>query len=166
VHNTNDTVAKTVHADKKKFNSYDLEQAYWDMAPQKLFLYTNGSSATGKRVQKVVEELVPKDRLEIYQSIEDMSYSLRRPRYSGTIAVLVPADMQALLALLFMGDLFWNVRVILILPDRDHETVSMGFKLYPRFVSYADGNFSDVAAVLEKMIGNLKTISTNRKEVN
>jgi hypothetical protein len=152
MHNTSDQVAETADIGREKYNSFAMYQAYWDEAPKKLLLYADGSNAAGKRLKKVVEERVPKDRLEIYRTIEDFSYSLRRPRCSETIAVLVPADMQALLALLCMGDLFWNVRVILILPDREQDTISMGFKLYPRFVSYADGNFSDVAAVLEKML--------------
>jgi hypothetical protein len=30
--------------------------------------------------------------------------------------------------------------------------------LYPRYVSYADGDFNDVAAVLRKMISHLKAV--------
>ncbi len=53
-----------------------------------------------------------------------------------------------------MKDLIGDIRIILILPDTEGDTISLGHKLYPRFASYADGNFKDVAAVLEKMLGN------------
>ena len=59
---------------------------------------------------------------------------------------------KELLEIHSMRDLFRDIRIVLILPDRSGDTVSMGFKLFPRFVSYADGNFMDVAAVLNKML--------------
>jgi len=44
------------------------------------------------------------------------------------------------------------MRIILILPDEDNETITMGHTLFPRFSTYADSDFKDVAAVLKKMI--------------
>jgi hypothetical protein len=43
------------------------------------------------------------------------------------------------------------MRIILVLPDRDDETVAMGHRLRPRMVSYNDGDYLDVAAVLIRM---------------
>jgi hypothetical protein len=63
-------------------------------------------------------------------------------------------DLEAILSIV---ELFYDLRIILILPDRKKETISKGLKLYPRYLSYADGDFSDVAAVLEKMLGHLNT---------
>ncbi|MBU0767596.1 MAG: hypothetical protein KJ687_00670 [Proteobacteria bacterium] len=44
------------------------------------------------------------------------------------------------------------MRIILILPDGDNETTTMGHTLFPRYLTYADGVFKDVEAVLKKMI--------------
>jgi len=52
-----------------------------------------------------------------------------------------------------LSDWLWDTRIILILPDRDRETITNGLKLRPRFFTYADEDFGEVAAVLAKMLG-------------
>ena len=44
-------------------------------------------------------------------------------------------------------------RLILILPDSHMATRSIGLRLLPRFLSYANDNFYDLIAVIGKMIG-------------
>ncbi len=34
------------------------------------------------------------------------------------------------------------------------ETISLGYALYPRFISYADGDLGDVTSVLRKLIAH------------
>jgi hypothetical protein len=43
------------------------------------------------------------------------------------------------------------MKVILVLPDRDGETVAIGRRLRPQMVGYNDGDYLDVAAVLTRM---------------
>ncbi len=62
--------------------------------------------------------------------------------------------------------LFAILPVILVLADRKKDTILKGRKLYPRFISHADGDFTDVAAVLEKKFENIKSKKIDRKEVN
>jgi len=54
--------------------------------------------------------------------------------------------------MLGIRDLLAETKIILLLPDRKRATVSKGHNLYPRFLTYMDGDFSDVAAVLQKMV--------------
>jgi hypothetical protein len=44
-----------------------------------------------------------------------------------------------------------NIRVILVLPDREEKTLALGLKLSPSFVSYIDNGASDICAVLQKI---------------
>ena len=67
------------------------------------------------------------------------------------MAVLLAESQQQLLDILSLHDLLENVRVILILPDRVYDTTSKGLLLRPRFMEYIDGNFENIAAVLNKM---------------
>jgi hypothetical protein len=46
-----------------------------------------------------------------------------------------------------------DVRIILILPNHEDETVVMGHRLEPRLLTYADGDFTDVSAVLGRIAG-------------
>ena len=68
------------------------------------------------------------------------------------IAVLLAASHKELQELLSIKELLQHIRIILLLPDHENETIANGHKLYPRFLSYCDGNLDDVAAVLSKMI--------------
>ena len=62
--------------------------------------------------------------------------------------------------------LFDNIKIVLILPDRKNETIVIGHKLRPRFLSYTDGDFKDIAAVLKKMLTVLNFSNEKLKEVN
>jgi hypothetical protein len=66
--------------------------------------------------------------------------------------VLLTGNRKDLVDLLHTKDLFFDIPMILILPDHEQETMNLGFKMIPRFISYGDDNFEDVKVVLEKMI--------------
>ncbi len=119
-----------------------------------LLLYKNARNGAGEHLQNVIEPLVPEKKVEIYTTIDSLYQRLRKPTFDVGVAVLLATTRKELLEIHSMKDLFRDIRIILILPDTEGDTVSMGFKLFPRFVSYADGDFKDVAAVLEKMLRN------------
>jgi len=85
---------------------------------------------------------------------KSLSQKLRHPRYGRTIAVLLAdtwADLEDILAIRALLD---GIRIILILPDSNEQTVKQGFTLLPRFLTYADSDFSMAEAVLKKMLSN------------
>ena len=69
------------------------------------------------------------------------------------IAVILAASDNDLLTILSISHLLYDVRFILVLPDREDPTVAIGHSLRPRFLSYTDSDFREVTAVLGKMIG-------------
>ncbi len=69
-------------------------------------------------------------------------------------AVLLATSKDAFSEILSISGLFHDVPIILVLPDREAETVAKGHTLYPRFMAYIDGDLTDVAAVLGKMLGS------------
>ncbi len=120
----------------------------------KVVLYANGFSGVGERLQNIIEALVPKRQTWICKTVDSLRRKLRRPMNGVSIAILLAATKEELLVIYSMKELFEGIRIILILPDRKGDTISLGHKLYPRFFSYADGDFRDVAMVLEKMLAN------------
>ncbi len=117
-----------------------------------LIFYANGKNGAGERLRVLIEAQIPKRRIKIYRTIKGLSRRLRRPRYDVAITVLFASGREDLQDLFSIRDLLWDLRIILILPDGEADTIAKGHKLFPRFLSYADGNFEDVAAVLEKML--------------
>jgi hypothetical protein len=49
--------------------------------------------------------------------------------------------------------LFRDAKVILVLPDHLPDMIRTGFSLQPRFMTFADSDFSEIAKVLAKMLG-------------
>ena len=119
-----------------------------------LLLYATETGGIGKRIQRVIEGLVPEENTEIYRTIGSLSNRLQQPRCELAIAVLLASSIQDLLDLLSVSDLFDDLRVILLLPNREKDTIAKGHIFRPRFLTYADGDLMDVAAVLSKMLQN------------
>ena len=72
--------------------------------------------------------------------------------------ILMPANRQELLAVSVFISRPPNLRLVLILPDRDKETIAMAHTLRPRFVTYANGNYSELREVLKKMLSDVPSI--------
>ena len=107
----------------------------------------------GERLQGMIRDLVPRERLEIYRTFNGFSERLRKPMDDIPVAVILAASGNDLLTILSISHLLYDVRLILILPDREDPTVAIGHSMRPRFLSYTDSDFREVTAVLGKMIG-------------
>jgi len=125
----------------------------------KLFVYSRKSARKSDgvidRLQRRIDSCMQGKITETFNSVESLSQRLCRPKTirEETIAVLFTVDMSDLWNLISIRDLLDGIGIILILPDDKKETISAGHCLRPRYISYADGNFKDVAAVLNKMDG-------------
>ena len=117
-----------------------------------VLLYASQTSSAGRKLKQIVKSLIPEEETEIYLTIDSLSRRLRQPRNNLSIAVLLAFTKKDLSDLLSIGDLFWGFRIILILPDREQSTIAKGHIFRPRFITYADNNFLEVAAVLDKML--------------
>ena len=117
-----------------------------------LLFYATGKKGTGKRLWNLHQELASEYKGDFCRTIDTLSLKLRKSLGDLTIAVLLAESQEELLDILSIRDLLSGVRIILILPDRNEDTIRKGHSLYPRFLSYADGDFKDVAAVLAKML--------------
>ena len=118
-----------------------------------VILYTNGKNhATNERLQKKVESAISLDQVEIFQTNKDLVKRANRFPREIDLAVLLAQSDEQLAELLALKDLLEGVRIILILPNRAKDTVSKGLTLRPRYFSFADSHFVDVAAVLTNML--------------
>jgi hypothetical protein len=134
-----------------------MTQAKEDMRDMNLLFYSTVTDGAGERLLRVIEEVVPAEKTEIYRTIDTLTRRLRQPAHHPTIAVLFAASRQDLLEIASIKELIWNLRIILILPDREKDTIAKGHTLRPRFLTYSNSDFADVAAVLRKMLGNVSS---------
>ncbi|MGD9157153.1 MAG: hypothetical protein PVG39_01980 [Desulfobacteraceae bacterium] len=117
-----------------------------------LLYYRPSQNIAAEKLQFVIESEMPDQQLEIFYSIEGLSARLSQSARGNCTAVILAENITDLENLFNLKTLLKDIRIILILPDRSEEVISMGYKLHPRFLSYVDSEFSDVAVVLKKMI--------------
>jgi len=120
-----------------------------------LLIYTTRMEGAGERLLQIVDTVVSGENVKIYRTVDGLSRGLRQPRNEVTLAILLASSKEDLINLLSIRDLLSDMKIILILPDSDPETVAKGHMLRPRFLTYRDSDFVDVAAVLSLMVRNL-----------
>jgi hypothetical protein len=128
--------------------------------------YRPSHDIVAERLQLIIESELPDQSLEVFYSIEGLSERLSQSARGNCAAIILAEDIADLKKLFALRSLLRDIRIILILPDRSKEAISMGYKLHPRFLSYSDGEFREVAVVLKKMITLMEGSSAIRNIVN
>ncbi len=120
-----------------------------------LLVYTPLANAASKQLLNVIVNYVQGETTEIIKTPGNLSNRLRSNiKINETIVVLLITSKKELSFAHSLRNFLEGTKLILILPDRESQTISKGHKLYPRYVSYTDSDFSDVSAVLNKIITN------------
>lgn len=124
-----------------------------------VYFYIPVVSKIDESFYEIVEMAALKAETEVFHSVGDLSRRLRRPAGAPTIAALLTGNKEDLLNIVSIRKLLSGMPVILILPDREKDTVAMGHALSPRFLTYTDSNLQEVTAVLGKVLEKHKQMS-------
>lgn len=114
--------------------------------------YNSMNNSSAERLQKILECEGLGERVERHKTIEGLSHRLCRANHGQDIAVILVGEISEIHLILSIKQLLHDLRVILILPNTSTEFVSAAYKLHPRFISYLDSDFNEVAIVLRRMI--------------
>ena len=117
-----------------------------------IMLYLPLMEGPGRELYGVVKAAASKRKIELYRTMPEFSERLHHPVCEIKVTVLLAADKSDLLKLTALGDFLKNMRIILILPDHEAETIAQGHLLRPRFMAWLDDNFAHVGTVLKKML--------------
>jgi hypothetical protein len=118
----------------------------------KCIFYEKKSGIIAEQIIGLLKASAIENKTELYHTIRALSQRLTRPIDGLAIMVLIAGDRKDLLSILAMHKLFGVIKIIIILPDREEESVKIGYKLQPRFLTYVNGDLSEVHAVLRKML--------------
>ena len=117
-----------------------------------LLLYRPLQNDAAEKLQGIIESELPGEDLEIFYSTGNFSERLRQQSRSNCAVVILADSMNDLQSLFALKNLLTDIRIILVLPERSEEVIAMGYKFRPRFLSYMDSDFSDLAVVLKKIV--------------
>lgn len=118
--------------------------------------YSSEKNGVGKRIQDIIEGLVSEKKVGIYRTVENLTDRLLQLPCNLSMAVILTTTPKELEDVIMIRDLLFDIPIILILPDRNIKTSLKGQKLRPRFSSCIDSDFTDVSAVLGKMLDRLQ----------
>lgn len=118
----------------------------------RFLLYASEHRAAGRRLLKSLHSLAAVHDLDHFDSLPALAHHLRQPMGKEVVAILWPADADELSVLTRLRHLLRDMRIILVLPDADPRTISEAHSLRPRFISFGDGDLSDVAAVAGRIL--------------
>lgn len=93
-----------------------------------------------------------KDEVHVYGTINELSLELAKLSNYSFILVIIAKDSEDLVRLQEIKGLLRDIRTIVILPDRESETVKLGHALQPRYLTFTDADVSEVSRVLAKML--------------
>ena len=131
----------------------------------KILVFISGAGRKAfVQLEKILTAMVPTGCLHVSHGITDLSRRLRNPWQKYEVAVFAVTSNQELDNLISLQSWLEDLRIILILTRRDRKTTAKGHVLRPRFLTFADDNFKDVAAVLGKTIGIVNQSKCSRKD--
>ncbi|MHC1744927.1 MAG: hypothetical protein AB9873_18135 [Syntrophobacteraceae bacterium] len=118
-----------------------------------VLFYAAAGNGFGAKVYQSLVHAVTREGVETFADLDSFSTRLCAFPSCMSIVVLLAATREDLAELRSIKHLLEDTRILLVLPDGDPETVRMAHELTPRFLTYLDGDFSDLSAVLKKMTG-------------
>jgi hypothetical protein len=116
-----------------------------------LHFYLTAHGAERVWLERSLELLDKEDHSEIHRSLESLESALKRPSPREKIVVLEVAHRHDLEKIAPLEVLLKDAFVIILLPDRDPDTVNRAFRLRPRFISYIDKMNHEMIEVLIKV---------------
>lgn len=116
-------------------------------------------SAQKNRSVDALESLIaghlPPHNVSYCNALDALEKRLRRPRRNLKIVLLCVFDAIEMAKLAELRYLLMDLRLLLVLPRRDDNTVAWAHQFGPRFIAYADTGLDQISAVLEKMINTI-----------
>lgn len=117
-----------------------------------VFLYSSEFEKKEKEIQKVMEELILPDQLEVLRSSSNLSQRLQGLWEEKPIAVILVSKKDELIDLVSLRDQLHAVRLILVLPDAEEGTISLAHRLRPNYLTYVHRDLNELKAVLKRML--------------
>ena len=115
----------------------------------KTLFYSKDPDAVEHR--NAIQRRVPRVYMDTVDSTLKLQNILRRPMNRVCVIIRWITDADELNSLVQLGPFFDSIRIITILPDQNHETLSMALGLNPSFITYHDNRPEEIASVLEQI---------------
>ncbi|MDR3579969.1 MAG: hypothetical protein P4L44_08415 [Oryzomonas sp.] len=104
----------------------------------------------GDHIRDAVIRTVPE--AEVCSAMGSLVSRIMNPFRGPVVAVLIAGSRSEFAEIQLMKGLLHDICTVLILPDRDADTIAAGYDLHPRFMGCLDDDADEIAAVLCRML--------------
>ena len=101
-----------------------------------------------------IETSLLSDKLEFCTDIPALRIKMTQLGQRPNVVVLFASSTEELNRLIKMKELFFDIPVIVVIPNDNQENISLGHKLHPRFLSTINGSLEAIPYILLKMKKN------------
>ena len=101
-----------------------------------------------------IETRLLSDKLEFCTDIPALRIKMTQLGQRPNVVVLFASSTEELNRLIKMKELFFDIPVIVVIPNDNQENISLGHKLHPRFLSTINGSLEAIPYILLKMKKN------------
>ncbi len=117
-------------------------------------IYADAQNQSFNRLHQAITWAAVARPAEVHSDIRLFCECFRVLDYHPDLIIIMPTGSQELEALAAVRELFTNSRTIVILPEREASTISIGHLFRPSFIAFDDEDFQDVAAILKHLCGH------------
>jgi hypothetical protein len=119
-----------------------------------IHLFISKNAQAENRLKTILDKFAHAFSLIQYYSAEAFGQVLPRTYGALAVALIMVSDEEELRLLAERKDTWHWFKTILVIPDDKPGTINLCHSLSPSFIADMDSDFSDVEAVLKKMVKN------------
>ena len=128
-----------------------------------LFFHSTENVSTVKNLISSIENRLFPDKSVFCSNITVLKNELNKFGHRPDVAVLFVSNSEELKNLIEMKDLFFDVFLLVVIPDESRENINLGHKLHPRFLTTKNGDISILTEILlniKKRINGFQNIGS------
>jgi hypothetical protein len=103
-------------------------------------------------LEPLLTEHLPYHQVSFCNAMDALENRLRRPPRNLKIALLCISDAIEMVQLTSLRSILMDLRLLLILPRQNADTIGWAHLFGPSFIAYMDTDVDRISAVLKKMI--------------
>ena len=111
----------------------------------------NKNDTVGDKLTALLVERLPKEKIEACIGFERLVHLLIRIGERPEIIVIYTSNILELERIVSIRQLLTDIAVLLVIPDENEATLTLGHKLRPRLLIASSGDLTVIPAMLTKM---------------
>jgi len=117
-----------------------------------LLFYASKNDENQNRLDAAIRSVAPGGAIEHFTQLDELRDRLRSIVEPNSIMVLAAVDREELQKMQAFRDMLTEFFIILVIPDRQEDTIKLAHLLRPRFLSQVNDDFMDLNQIVAKMI--------------